>query len=477
MSQTSLEPSVTRLLVAQHERGDDWALAARHAPLLLCDRNDPFAPTATGYGVHRAEGRSASGRKVRMALPDGAAAAAVVEYVVWWDWSISALGALQHVLVYVDAGGKALAIEAGNGWVCPAPAAADSSAPRLLVYCEPVRHALAAQRHDFSSRDGAVRRACDRNAGRDGVRLVSNDDAIAAVKTPQADRLAHTYLARHAFQPSFELDKAHAIDGDELVPWRVLAEWIPRRMAWWIGQLDRRIAPAERRFLRIAHRGASAHAPENTLAAFVKAAELGADMVELDLHNSEDGTPVVIHDPDLERTTNGMGFVYAQRIEALKQLDAGGGERIPTLDEAVNCCRAHDLGMYLELKNELAAHAVAAVVRAQDLYDRVIVASFRTDWLAELRALDPRIATAALFSSTHVDPIPLAAAVGAAYVHPGWEYRAAEPHRLLTPEWIRRVHAARLGIVSWHEERPSEIAILRRLGLEGICSNAPELLL
>lgn len=228
--------------------------------------------------------------------------------------------------------------------------------------------------------------------------------------------------------------------------------------------------------LRIAHRGASAHAPENTLAAIVKAAELGADMVEVDLQASADGVLVVLHDPDLSRTTDGTGSVYAHTLAELKRLDAGGGERIPTAEEVIDCCLARGLGIYFELKIGFAAAEVAALIQRHDLFDRVIVASFRPDWLADARECDAAIRTSVLFGSLHIDAVALAHAAGAQYVHPCWEHLAPEPHRLLTADWMTAVRAARLSIISWHEERPAEIAALRRLGVDGICSNAPELL-
>jgi glycerophosphoryl diester phosphodiesterase len=229
------------------------------------------------------------------------------------------------------------------------------------------------------------------------------------------------------------------------------------------------------RVLRIGHRGASAHAPENTLAAIVKAAELGADMVELDVQASADGVPMIMHDSDLALTTNGRGSIYDQPLHALKRLDAGGGETIPTLEEAVECCRAHGLGMYLELKIGFVVDAVVDAVRRHRLHEHVVVASFRPDWLAEVRAREP-ITTSVLFNSTSLDPVALAGAVGARVVHPCWEWQALEPHRLLTATWLASVRAAGLAIVSWHEERPTEIAALQRLGVDAICSNAPELL-
>lgn len=230
-------------------------------------------------------------------------------------------------------------------------------------------------------------------------------------------------------------------------------------------------------FLRIGHRGASAYAPENTLAAIRKAAELGADMVELDVQASADGVPVILHDAELSRTTSGRGSVYEHCLEHLKRLDAGAGEAIPTLEEAVACCGALGIGMYLEIKVPVVIGPMVSAIRRDGLHDRVIVSSFRPDWLADVKALDPEVATAVLFTSRALDPVALARAAGAGYVHPCWEWLAPEPHRLLTPEWMARVRDAGLKIISWHEERPSEIAALRRLGIDGICSNAPDLLL
>jgi glycerophosphoryl diester phosphodiesterase len=226
----------------------------------------------------------------------------------------------------------------------------------------------------------------------------------------------------------------------------------------------------------IAHRGASAYAPENTLAAFVKAAELGADMVEVDLQASADGVLVALHDADLSQSTNGTGFVYSYPLAELQQLDAGEGERIPTAEEVIVCCRDRGLGIYFELKIGYAAAVVADLIRQYELHEDVLVASFRPDWLADVKARDPAIRTSVLFHSVHVDAVALAGAAGAEYVHPCWEYQTPTPHQLLTPEWMQTVRAAGLGIISWHEERPAEIAALMRLGVDAICTNAPDLL-
>jgi glycerophosphoryl diester phosphodiesterase len=241
--------------------------------------------------------------------------------------------------------------------------------------------------------------------------------------------------------------------------------------------LERTIPPHERRILSIAHRGASAYAPENTLAAIRKAAELGADMVELDVQVSSDGVPIIIHDLDLSRINGSKLSVARQTLAELKQLDLGEGERIPILAEAVETCLAHDLGLYLELKSGAAIKPAVTLLRHYGLHEDVIVTSFRPDWLAHVKQLEPKITTSILFGAAQLDPVALAQAIGASYVHPAWESLAPEPHTLLTPAWIARVRAAGLGIICWHEERPAEITALRQLGVDGICSDAPDLLL
>ena len=151
------------------------------------------------------------------------------------------------------------------------------------------------------------------------------------------------------------------------------------------------------------------------------------------------------------------------------------GERIPTFAEAVETCQAEQLGAYIELKDGAAIPGVLAVVREKGFSRHCIIGSFRPDWLAEVKGAMPEIATSVLFSALGVDPVQQAQAVGATYVHPCWE-RFPNPSNLLTPEWVARVRAAGLGIVCWHEERPEEIAGLARVGVDGICSDAPELL-
>ncbi len=233
----------------------------------------------------------------------------------------------------------------------------------------------------------------------------------------------------------------------------------------------------ERRYLVVAHRGASAYEPENTLWAFQRAIDLGADMSELDAHMSKDGHVIVMHNATVETTTNGQGAIADMTLEQLKALDAGKGERIPTLQEVVDLVRGRN-GIYLELKGEGTPGPVADLLRRNSFtsHDQAIVGSFKPWLVQEIRALAPEIATSLLVGPVYPadELIAMCRAAGADYVHLCWEARAPQPHKLLTPELLRDLRAAGLGIVLWHEERPDELAVLRTLDIDAICSNTPD---
>lgn len=460
------------------ERG----LAARYAPLIQFDAHEPFLPSVVGYTVFRANAPSPSfPRQVELRPAGQPPAELAIEYAVWWDWDITHLYELEHLWVFVDEAGRVVRGEGSwhggfNSMTLDGGLTLDGD--RLVVFSEPGKHAFAPHPDWYAERRRQeITTQTTRYAGSGGVWVTPLfEREIRRLRTPYANSLVRTYLQRQAFEPAWDFSRRFAITPELLVPWPALRSWIPGQVARVIERLAAEIRPEEVQFLRIAHRGASAHAPENTLAAIRKAAELGAQMVELDVHLSADGVPVVIHDFVVEHRTDGRGAVKDLTLAELKKLDAGGGEQIPTLEEAIECCKAERLGMYLELKAGAVVRPVVEAIQRHYLFDWVVVGSFRPDWLAAVRYLEPRIATSILFNVPTLDAVKLAQAIGADYVHPCWESLVSEPHTLLTVEWVREVRQAGLGIILWHEERPSEIAALRRLGVDGICSDAPELL-
>jgi glycerophosphoryl diester phosphodiesterase len=236
--------------------------------------------------------------------------------------------------------------------------------------------------------------------------------------------------------------------------------------------------PATKRpYLNVAHRGASAYEPENTLRAFRRAMELGADMSELDLHLSKDGALIVMHDYAVDQTTDGHGAIKDLTLAEIKQLDAGQGERVPTLQEVIDLVRGRN-GLYVELKAAGTPQAAVGVLRANRFTARsqVIVGSFQPELARETKELAPELSVSLLVGPVYPaqDLIEMAHRARADYIHLCWENRAPHPHALLTPEQLRALRGAGLGIVLWHEERETELRVLKTLDVDAICTNTPD---
>jgi glycerophosphoryl diester phosphodiesterase len=227
----------------------------------------------------------------------------------------------------------------------------------------------------------------------------------------------------------------------------------------------------------IAHRGASAYEPENTLRAFERAIQMGATMLELDIHLSKDGHPMVIHDVEVSRTTNHKGQVSDMTLMQIKKLDAGKGEKIPTLTEVVDLARDR-VKLYIELKGQRTPVPIVDALNSMAFVDQVIVSSFYPWLIQKVKFLNPKIRTSMLIRSEdqEADFVEWTLAVAADYVHPCWENETPTPHKLLTKEWLFNVRSAGLGIISWHDDRLFELQELVKLGLDGICTNKPDVL-
>jgi len=142
--------------------------------------------------------------------------------------------------------------------------------------------------------------------------------------------------------------------------------------------------------LIIGHRGASATYPANTLKAFKKAIELNADYVEFDIHITKDDEIVIIHDSDTYNTTGVKGLVKDMTLEQIKQLDAGEGEKIPTLQELISIAR-NKIGLQIEIKATNLLEKLLGVLKKEDLLDTPIISSFMIDELLKLKQLNPNL--------------------------------------------------------------------------------------
>jgi glycerophosphoryl diester phosphodiesterase len=182
---------------------------------------------------------------------------------------------------------------------------------------------------------------------------------------------------------------------------------------------------------------------------------------------------IVLHDPDLSRTTTGSGPIAALRYSELAGVRLRNGEPILTIAEAIDLLRGR-CPVYIDLKDERAIEPlVLALKRARA--EGAIVGASRPDPLRLLHRLAPKIPTSLLVHETGEGVVDAAKAAGARFVHPCWE-RCPDPTTLLTPELFTRARAAGLQVILWHEERPEELAKIARLGnVFGVCTNAPDL--
>jgi glycerophosphoryl diester phosphodiesterase len=244
----------------------------------------------------------------------------------------------------------------------------------------------------------------------------------------------------------------------------------------------------------IAHRGASVHAPENTLAAFARALESGADALEMDVRLSADGVVVVIHDATVDRTTDGTGDVAALTLAELRALDAGArfradgggypyrgtGVRIPTLAEVLDGFPA--VPLVIEMKRGAGgdvAAAVAAVLTERGAVDRVVLASFDASLLRAARSRAPGVATAA--DGREAATFHLLRWVG----QHRWHRRRAEmlmvPERfagldLATPATLAAAHRVGMELHVWTVNDEEAMRGLARIGVDGMLTDDPGLL-
>lgn len=232
----------------------------------------------------------------------------------------------------------------------------------------------------------------------------------------------------------------------------------------------------------VAHRGASSTYPENTLEAFEAAIELGAPVVELDVRLSADGVPVVMHDPDVSRTTHGTGFVHDLRADDLVALAPrdDGAAHIPTLRRALSLLSGR-AGVALEIKNlpgdpafdpdhESIAEAALTVVAECRFAGPVLVVSFNPGSIAFARATAPEVATGLLITDSIApdEALPHVTEAGHDLLLPGSRGLFA-----VGRGFVDRAHDAGVRVGTWTVDDPERFATLLRWGVDAIATNDP----
>jgi glycerophosphoryl diester phosphodiesterase len=226
----------------------------------------------------------------------------------------------------------------------------------------------------------------------------------------------------------------------------------------------------------IAHRGASGYAPENTMASFKKALEMGADMIELDIHLTADGDLAVMHDAETVRTTGVKNVLRMMTMEQIKKLDAGSsmskefaGEQVPSLKEVLDWARGK-IKVNIEIKSDGCEEKTAALIKDHDMYGDVIVSSFTHEYLKKIKELDPKIKTGALLddieNEKQIDEI-------VANCHPD----ALHPRYLmLNKSIVKKAHKKGLEVNVYTVNDPVSMKRMIDAGADGIITNYPDVL-
>jgi glycerophosphoryl diester phosphodiesterase len=228
--------------------------------------------------------------------------------------------------------------------------------------------------------------------------------------------------------------------------------------------------------LLIAHRGASGHAPENTLSSFKKAVSLGATFIETDLQLTRDARLVAIHDETVNRTTNGKGAVHDMTLADLRRLDAGSwfgseyaGERIPTLAEILEFAKKHDVVFYLEMKpggSWGGEHALISTLRDSGQIARTVVISFDANILATVRKIEPTVMTALLYDGQIEKPLDRAMEIGARQLAVRGDF--------VSPWLLAAARKKDLQVVCWTVNHSAHMRLLMAAGVDGIMSDYPD---
>lgn len=215
----------------------------------------------------------------------------------------------------------------------------------------------------------------------------------------------------------------------------------------------------------VGHRGAAAVMPENTLKGFRYAMEVGVDSVECDVHLTRDDRLVVMHDATVDRTTNGHGAIRDLRYARIRSLDAGDGERVPTLDEVLELVQGRT-PLLCELKGMGVEEAAVAAVMAHDMADQVTFISFSFDRLARVRRMGAAYRIGAIVPNPAEFEIAQAVELGAATLNVQYKHLC---YRILD-----QAHGAGLLVDAWNPDTPAEQQAMIALGADSVSTNDPE---
>ncbi len=222
--------------------------------------------------------------------------------------------------------------------------------------------------------------------------------------------------------------------------------------------------------LNIAHRGASASYPENTLKSIEEAIHMGADMIEIDLKISKDGYVMVFHDETVDRLTNGQGYIRDMTVREPKSLNVGNSEKIPTIEEAIEVV-SEKAGLMLDISDDsaLGGHekSVVKIIHQYRMDDNVLFCGAHVP-LRVIKTLNPSLRTAPTFrealSENLLEAVAMKASVFNVY------------YPSLAPLFVKEAHEHKLKVTAWVVDNCSDMHELIRMGVDGLITNYPDIL-
>ncbi|MEA2053082.1 MAG: glycerophosphodiester phosphodiesterase family protein [Euryarchaeota archaeon] len=216
----------------------------------------------------------------------------------------------------------------------------------------------------------------------------------------------------------------------------------------------------------LGHRGCAGIEPENTMRAFKRAMNLGVDFIELDVRMSRDKKLVVIHDDKVDRTTNDNGYVRDLTFEEIRKLDAGKGEKIPSLEEAVDLLKKGKQRIAIEIKEPDTLEGILKIVKEEGLNNKVIIVSFWHNVLKRSKEIEPEIKTGTIFVGRAVDTVSIVKAAQSELL--------CLKHKFVDEEVIEECHKNDIGVNVWTVNEIEDIEKMKELGVDIISSDYPD---
>ena len=242
--------------------------------------------------------------------------------------------------------------------------------------------------------------------------------------------------------------------------------------------------------LVVAHRGGGGLAPENTLASFRNGIALGADFIEMDIHLTKDGIPVVIHDATIDRTTDGKGAINSFTLAELQAFNAaakfsGASEKqcVSTLAQVLDLAKPSSVKLEIEIKVDAAGQRYPGIeqkvlneITSRGMLDRVKITAFEFETLKQIRALNPNVTTVALMTTDYFRAHNISQPVTIIDDVASLANGIGVDKNFLNANLVQAAHARKLSVGVWTVDTEAEMNQFRMMGVDGITTNRPDLL-